>query len=247
MDLIVQLRRGKGPIWGSLKRLARSILTLHLPVGSATRPFFGLLYALHVAAREGGLWGLRLLWFEPLFRSQCSSVGRGLRMERLPYINGRGKIVLGDYVELSGKSTFMFGNRWNDAPEVWIDDNSFIGHGCSFAAAGSIRIGKHCLLAGGVSISDYDGHPTDAMLRRTSPVPPEAIKPVVIGDDVWIGASATILKGVTIGDRSIVGAGAVVTRSVPPDVIVAGNPARVVKDLVSAAAERGANLCGYER
>ena len=76
------------------------------------------------------------------------------------------------------------------------------------------------------------------MLRRTSPAPPEAIKPVLIGDDVWIGADAKILKGVAIGDRSIVGAGAIVTKSVPPDVIVAGNPARVVKSLGKSGMER---------
>jgi maltose O-acetyltransferase len=57
------------------------------------------------------------------------------------------------------------------------------------------------------------------------------VRPVRIGDDVWIGTGAVILKGVTIGARAIVGAGAVVNRDVPPDVIVAGNPARVVKNL----------------
>jgi acetyltransferase-like isoleucine patch superfamily enzyme len=82
-----------------------------------------------------------------------------------------------------------------------------------------------------VSVGDYDGHPIDPVLRRFSSAPPEEIRPVMIGDDVWIGRHATILKGVTIGDRSIVGAGAVVTRSVPPDVVVAGNPARVVRSL----------------
>jgi maltose O-acetyltransferase len=57
----------------------------------------------------------------------------------------------------------------------------------------------------------------------------------VIEDDVWIGANAIILKGVTIGARSIVGAGAVVSRDVPPDCVVAGNPARVVKELLLKA------------
>jgi len=55
--------------------------------------------------------------------------------------------------------------------------------------------------------------------------------PVIIGDNVWIGMGAVILKGVTIGDNSVVAAGAIVTKSVPPNVVVAGNPARIVSQL----------------
>ena len=58
------------------------------------------------------------------------------------------------------------------------------------------------------------------------------VLPVTIGNDVWIGHGAVILKGVRIGDRSVVGARAVVTRDVPADTVVAGNPARVVKSLI---------------
>ena len=232
MNLVVRLRRGEGPFWARLKSIAKAVLCFHLPVGPLSRPFFASLYLLHVAGREVGLWLLRFFWFEPLLRSQCASVGTGLRMEKLPYLNGRGKIMLGAYVELSGKPSFTFLNRWKDMPELNVGDYSFLGHNCSIAVGSSVRIGRHCLLASGVSIADYDGHPVDAALRRIGrPSPREAILPVVIGDDVWIGRGATILKGVSIGDRSIVAAQAVVTKSVPPDVVVAGNPARIVKTL----------------
>jgi maltose O-acetyltransferase len=74
--------------------------------------------------------------------------------------------------------------------------------------------------------------PLDAERRRAGePSPPESVRPVVIGNDVWIGTGAVILKGVTVGDRSVIAARAVVTRDVRPDAVVAGNPARVVKYL----------------
>jgi acetyltransferase-like isoleucine patch superfamily enzyme len=174
---------------------------------------------------------LKILWYDPLFRSQCESVGQGLEMDRLPFMIGHGRIVIGDHVRLNGKSSFGFGNRWKGKPELVIGDHTYVGHGCTIAAADSVRIGRYCLLADGVCIFDYDGHPIDALARRTQPSPPEAIRPVVIGDDVWIGARSVILKGVTIGDRAIVGCGSVVTKSIPADVVVAGNPARIVKSL----------------
>jgi len=232
MSLIVKLRRGEGPVWGALKRSIKRSLCFHLPAAGPWRWLFALCYALHVGLREGLAWTLRFFWYEPLFRSQCVRVGDGFQMEQLPYINGRGRIVIGRRVQLSGKSGFTFGNRHRVDPVLDIGDDTFIGHGCSFTVARSVRIGTGCLLAGNVRIADYDGHPVDAARRRAKePAPPESIRPVTIGDDVWIGYGSIILKGVSIGDRAIVGAGAVLTRDVPADVVVAGNPARIVKHL----------------
>src|ERR1051326_2663931 len=229
-SIAIRIRSGHGRLWGVLKNATRRVLTMHLPVVRGARPFFGALYNLHVIVREGTALGLRFFWYEPLFRSQCESVGARFRMERLPYITGRGRIRIGDGVRLSGKSGFGFSNQGECAPSIEIGDGTFIGHECSFGVAGLITIGRCCLLAARVSVRDFDGHPVDARDRREGRrAPREAIRPVMIGDDVWIGAGATILKGVRIGERAIVGAGAVVTADVPPDSVVAGNPARVIR------------------
>lgn len=221
--------------WRTLKRVARRLLQVHLPADGVVRPLFALLYALHVALREGLAWLLRFCWYEPLFRSQCVVVGAGFQMEQLPYMQGRGRIVLGSQVRLSGKPNILFSNVLHEQPEFVVGDHTFIGHACGFNIGESVRIGQHCLLASGVQLYDFDGHPTDAARRRANePSGRENIKPVVIGDDVWVGAAAFILKGVTIGDRSIVAARSVVTRDVPPDTLVAGNPARPVKRLTPA-------------
>lgn len=236
MSWTTKLRRGEGPFWGRLKRAARAVLSFHIPVNGVTRPLFRLLYAVHVGIREGWIWARRFFWNEPLFRSQCESVGPGLQMEELPYIQGRGRIALGRGVRLSGKSSVSFGRPAPGLPELVVGDGTFIGHGCGFNVGRSVRIGNHCLFASGVLVYDADGHPLDADRRRAGePSPPEQIAPVVIGDDVWVGFGAIILKGVTIGDRAVVAAASVVTKDVPPDCVVAGNPARVVRHLAAAS------------
>ena len=228
---------------GPFRRAARAALTGHVPVRGPMRAAFGALYRLHVIGREGWLWALRFFWFEPLFRSQCAKVGCGLRMEQLPYVVGQGRIVIGDGVRLSGKPSIAFskqGGLGAREPELEIGDGTFIGHGCSFGVASSVRIGNDCLLAGGVSVRDWDGHPLDAGRRaRRERVGVEAIRPVVIEDGAWIGGGARFLRGVRIGARSVVGAGAVVACDVPPDCVVAGNPARVVKVLAPATEVEG--------
>lgn len=94
----------------------------------------------------------------------------------------------------------------------------------------SVRIGNNVKIGGCVLITDTDAHPMDYMARRSSNEGTKSA-PVVIEDDVWIGAHCIILKGVTIGARSVIGAGSVVTKSIPADCVAAGNPCRVIKNL----------------
>mgnify|MGYP004594224857 FL=1 len=94
----------------------------------------------------------------------------------------------------------------------------------------SVRIGNNVKIGGCVLITDTDAHPMDYVVRRSSNEGTKSA-PVVIEDDVWVGAHCIILKGVTIGARSIIGAGSVVTNSIPVDCVAAGNPCRVIKSL----------------
>ncbi len=90
-----------------------------------------------------------------------------------------------------------------------------------------ITFGEHCLLGPGVHAYTAT-HPLDAEERAAGL---EMGDPVTGGDHVWIGGRAVLTPGVTVGDRAVVAAGAVVTDDVPSDVVVAGNPATVVKEL----------------
>jgi len=91
-----------------------------------------------------------------------------------------------------------------------------------------VVIGDNTLFGPAVQIYTAT-HPLDADERRSGL---EAGKPVTIGKDVWVGGGAIICPGVTIGDRSVIGAGSVVTKSIPADVVAAGNPCRVIRSLV---------------
>jgi maltose O-acetyltransferase len=98
---------------------------------------------------------------------------------------------------------------------------------CVILDVAPVKIGDHVLLGPAVQIYTAT-HPLDAAERRRGI---EGAKPVTIGNDAWIGGGAIVLPGVSIGDRAVIGAGSVVTKDVPADVIVAGNPARAVRTL----------------
>jgi maltose O-acetyltransferase len=100
----------------------------------------------------------------------------------------------------------------------------FFNFNCVVLDVARVTIGSHTLIGPAVQIYTAS-HPLDAQLRRRQ----EFGKPVVVGSDVWIGGGAIICPGVTIGDASVIGAGSVVTRDVPPGVVAAGNPCRVLR------------------
>src|SRR5690606_5843163 len=104
-----------------------------------------------------------------------------------------------------------------------------IGDNCGFSGTvigyfKEIKIGNEVRCGANTLITDGDWHPDDS--RAGEP------KPVNIGNNVWLGVNVIVLKGVTIGDNSVIGAGSVVTKDIPPNVVAAGNPCRVIKELV---------------
>ncbi len=125
---------------------------------------------------------------------------------------------------------------------ISIGSNTYIGNRTLIGAKESVNIGRCVIISDDVIIMDNNNHPVSPEARMEMSLSgsfygpawswaPAASRPVTIGDNVWIGKRAVVLKGVTIGEGSVVGIGAVVTRDVPPRSVVAGNPARVVKTL----------------
>jgi acetyltransferase-like isoleucine patch superfamily enzyme len=115
--------------------------------------------------------------------------------------------------------------------DLYIGDNVGISQ-TALICHKSIKILNNVKMGGGTSVYDTDFHPLDPDIRKQkNDIQHKEKAPVVIEDNVFIGAHVIILKGVTIGENSIVGAGSVVTKSIPPNQIWAGNPAKFIRNV----------------
>lgn len=185
------------------------------------------------------------------FRAQGIEVTRGWRIYGLPLIqrHRRSEIRIDDGFQMRN----------------WLDSNPLgVGHrgilatrhagatiqigrdtgitGGTICAQETIEIGDRVRLGANCTVVDTDFHPLDVATRHAAPTAGRSA-PVYIGDDVFVGMNSIILKGTRIGARSVVGAGSVVSGEVPPDVIVAGNPAKIIRTLsAQTRTEKSVNL-----
>ena len=229
-EFMAKVRRRESPLYARLYGWGKACRSIHVPM------IPGLHHLLYAERRcRHAFWNtvLRLVYYEPLFKTQCERVGTNLRIiGGLPQLLGRPiRLLVGNDVTLSGMITIVGSKA---APDCVLDigDGTYIGYQTSLVTGRGIHIGRHVLIANRVFIAGDDSHPFDPVARRNGD-PPGAndVKSVWIDDDVWIGEGATILKDVQIGRGAIVAARAVVTKDVPPLSVVVGNPARIVKTL----------------
>jgi acetyltransferase-like isoleucine patch superfamily enzyme len=216
--------------------------------------FYRVLYAIAVSLRQfrlpyirplaGALFYLRQFWIhfwntfkskfycEQLIRFRCS-VGKNVRLDGdVPFFYGYGRIELGDNVRIGNRNTWVVGIKVYDDPVFKVGDNTTFGYMNMVSVAHRVTIGSNCLFAGEVKIFDNNSHSLDPVKRRNHEVlEKDAVAPVDIKDDVWIGTNCLILKGVTIGEGAVIAAGSVVTKSIPAYCVAGGNPAKVLKTI----------------
>ena len=164
-------------------------------------------------------------------------LGKDTRILGAPHldIDEGAVVILGDRVTLNSRNDDYHVAMWScvklvaNAPgaSITIGDDTRI-HGSCLHALDSISIGRRCLIAANCQIIDSNGHPTALDRPEMRICERDCPRPVVIEDDVWIGTGVLVLPGTRIGRGSVVGAGSVVSRDIPPGVVAAGNPARVV-------------------
>lgn len=173
-------------------------------------------------------------------------IKKGVRFLGVPIISTikGSRVEIGERVVLCGNSHFadlgvsrgMILRTSRPGARIVIGDDSGLT-GAVICAAQLVSIGRDCLFGANVTVADNDFHPLAEAGRRYERSPDKIVaKPVIIGNNVFVGTETVILKGVTIGDNSVIGAGSVVVNDIPANCIAAGNPAKVIRTLEAAPA-----------
>lgn len=159
--------------------------------------------------------------------AQGARFGRGTVISRMS-VTWPHQLCVGKHCLFEDNIYFKYSSCWKPGPSIVIGDRVFIGRGCEFNITKRIDIGNDTMISSGCKFIDHD-HGTamsEYPIGKLSPYESD----VVLKDNVWLGVNVVVLRGVTIGKGAIVGAGAVVTKSVPPNEIWAGIPARKINE-----------------
>ncbi|GIN39434.1 sugar O-acetyltransferase [Heyndrickxia oleronia] len=136
--------------------------------------------------------------------------------------------LLKELLGSTGENIYMEPNiRFDYGYNTHVGENFFANFDCTILDVCKVQIGDNCMFGPGVHIYTAT-HPLNPIERNSGK---EYAKPITIGNNVWIGGSAVINPGVTIGDNVVIASGAVVTKDVPDNVVVGGNPAKVIKQI----------------
>jgi acetyltransferase-like isoleucine patch superfamily enzyme len=153
----------------------------------------------------------------------ATRLGKRVTLRGRPSVSNEGTLTIGDRVRLvSTVATLEIVTL--PSGQLEIGDNVFINYGSSLVASTHVKIGNDCMIGTHVMVMDCDFHRVEDKAWDTTG------KPIVIGDRAWLGNRSIVLKGVRIGDDAVVAAGSVVTHDVPARTVVAGVPAKVIRE-----------------
>ncbi len=219
---ILKIKRGDGPFFGFLRRIAVGLQRSNLPVPRFAYPLYRGVYHAHFTVLYGARWTLNYVYREPLFRSRCRICGQRLSLWLGPRVTGKPHIEVGNDVNLFGQIDVVTDPAHAGARLI-IKDRADLGHNVKIFVNREIVFEEDVNIASGCTFMD-----SDAWEGSRQPPGSEESLPVRICRGAWIGQNAFILKGVTVGESAVVGVNSVVSADVPPFSVAIGNPARVV-------------------
>jgi len=172
--------------------------------------------------RLPGLMNQALHLANARWRLRRCTIGPFVQVLGNPRVDNWGELILGEKViidSITARAELVC----NYGAKMEIGARSYINYGTSISAHQFVKIGKYCRIGTYCNIADNDFHGIEDRMT----LPPSA--PVILEDNVWLGAKVIVLKGVTIGHDSVIGAGSVVTKDIPPRSIAVGMPAKVIR------------------
>lgn len=188
----------------------------------------------------GIISGIKHFWFVALriakykFLSDCNRLSGKPILYHPLLLKGKGRICFGDNVQVGVVSSPHFYSHYTylearkKGSEICIGNHVALNNNFSAVAFSKITISDFTVIGVNCSIIDNDGHHLDP--EKRSEATPETAE-VYIDENVFLGDNVTILKGVRIGKNSVIGSGSIVTKSIPENVIAAGNPAKIIRNL----------------
>lgn len=160
-----------------------------------------------------------------LLKIRGLQVGKGSQIGNIK-CNWPNKLILGSECKIQDRVDFRIWQPFDNYSYIKLGDKVFIGHACEFVCNEKIIIGNNCLIASKTTFNNT-GH--EYKINMNINLQPITSKAIILEDDVWIGTSCVILQGVTVGTGSVIAAGSVVNKSIPPNEVWGGVPARFIK------------------
>lgn len=179
----------------------------------------------------------KVLYEKKKLLSEFKKTGNGFRVAKDYFISNPKYIEIGDNFHVLGRfrmEAIEYYKNQRFIPSIRIGNNVSFNTDIHIGCINRIEIGDNCLFASRIYITDHDHGDTSVEMLQISPELRPLISkgPVIIKNNVWVGEGVAIMSGVTIGENSIIATNAVVTKDVPPNTVVGGVPAKIIKRIV---------------
>ncbi len=218
------------PLAQLIYKAGYAVRTASVPVipGLHLAMYYAHRNVVHVLSRA-----YHILYITPLFKARLDAPAPRLFIYGgMPLILGPLKLTFGSDCRVAGK-TLMSGRSVSATPpKLIVGDNCSISWGVNIAVADLVKIGNNVRIAADCRLTGYPGHPLNAKRRAAGEADDDnQTGPIILEDDVWLGARCIVSAGVTIGRGTVVANGSVVTKDLPPNVLAAGIPAVVKRQI----------------
>ncbi|ARU55225.1 MAG: acyltransferase [Pseudomonadales bacterium] len=224
------IKESDNAIAGSIRKIYRGLVQIQCPL---IRVVHHPLYVVHLALSALIRQWCNFWYWTPLFKSRLNSAPKVLHLySGMPQVMGALELHIDEGARISGHSSFFGRSVSGRIPTLTIGRNVDVGWQTTIAVGTRVQLDNDVRIAGKCYLAGFPGHPINPEPRRLGlPETDDQVGDIVLEENVWLATGVTVLPGVRIGRNSIIGTNSVVTRNIPANVIAAGSPARVIRQI----------------